>query len=218
MSPSPASLPDTFEGRWTAAGDWVEPPNRRRDGWSGMLRVRVGEAVFYVKRQCNHCYWSPQPPFRHPTARREYDNLLRLRALGIAAPDPVFYGQRHGAEGLEAVLVTRELREYRSLDALPALDAEQRHAAAIAAGQLIGRLHRARLQHRALYDKHLMLRWTAPGRPELALIDLESMRRQPSRSLAARRDLGQLARRQSLWSAEDWQTLLETHRDALLKR
>ena len=169
MNTPPAAVPDTFEGWWTIAGDWVEPPNRRRDGWSGMLRVRIGEALFYVKRQCNHRYWSPRPPFRHPTAKREYDNLLRLRALAIGAPEPVFYGQRHSAEGLEAVLVTRELYAYRSLDTLPALDAEQRHAVAVAAGELIGRLHRARLQHRALYDKHLMLRWPISGAPEIAL-------------------------------------------------
>ena len=215
MNTPPAAVPDTFEGWWTIAGDWVEPPNRRRDGWSGMLRVRIGEALFYVKLQCNHRCWSPRPPFRHPTAKREYDNLLRLRALAIGAPEPVFYGQRHSAEGLEAVLVTRELYAYRSLDTLPALDAEQRHAVAVAAGELIGRLHRARLQHRALYDKHLMLRWPISGAPEIALIDLESMRRQPSRGLAARRDLGQLARRQALWSPEDWQTLLQTHRNSL---
>ena len=60
-----------------------------------------------------------------------------------------------------------------------------------------------------------MLRWPISGAPEIALIDLESMRRQPTRGLAARRDLGQLARRQALWSPEDWQTLLQTHRNSL---
>ena len=36
--------------------------------------------------------------------------------------------------------------------------------------------------------------------------------------VGARRDLGQLARRQALWSPEDWQTLLQTHRNSLHER
>ena len=126
-TPPPAARPPlTFAEWWNAAGDWVEAPNQRRQGWSGMMRVRAGDRLFYVKKQCNHLYFSAKPPFRHPTVSREHENIVRLHALGVRVPSPVFHGTRYSAQGLEGILVTEELEGFFSLDAQTTLTPEQK--------------------------------------------------------------------------------------------
>lgn len=195
---------------WSAPGEWVEPPNERRNGWSGMMRVPDGERVLYVKRQCNHLCRTWRHPFGWPTASREWLYLHRLQQLGVAAPVPVFHEVRRTPEGVEAVLVTEELVGYAALDDQHGLEPAQRALLASEIGRMLARLHGARLQHSSLYGKHVMVRWDG-GSPHAALIDLEKMRPRLTRRLAARHDLEQLARRQQVLRGEDWTTLLTVH-------
>ncbi|NMG33601.1 phosphotransferase [Azoarcus sp. TTM-91] len=201
---------DAFAHWWTFPGEWVEPVNRRRAGWSGVLRATQGDRVLYIKRQCGHLCRTPSRPLGWPTASREWHYLGRLAALGIPTPQPLFHGSRRGEQGQETVLVTAELQGYRPLAEQTALSPEQRRQLAAEVGKTLGRLHRARLQHGCLYDKHIMVRWR-DGQADVALLDLEKMRPRLRRSLAAGHDLEQLSRHQTLWQASDWQHLLAAH-------
>ena len=202
-----------FDYWWQLEGEWVEEPNQRRNGWSGMMRTRVGEEVFYVKKQCNHLYRSLRHPFGWPTTCREHQNIQRLLALGIKVPEPVFNGIGCAEEGFRGLLVTKELTGYVPLDTQTALTTEQRAQLAKAVGQVIGRMHQAHWQHSCLYDKHIFVRWQN-GKPDVALIDLEKLRRPVLFWRAAAHDLDQLSRHQAIWSDEEWTLLLTAHGEA----
>ena len=191
---------------WNVSGEWVEAPNERRDGWSGMMRALVDGDTFYVKRQRNHLCRTWAHPFGWPTASREWHYLERLGELGLGRPVPVFHGVRKTPDGLEAVLVTRELGGYQDLAAQQDLDAGKRQRLAEAIADTLAILHRARLQHSSLYDKHVMIRWEGDA-PSVALIDLEKMRSRLTRGAASRHDLEQFKRRQKVFDENDWQVL-----------
>ena len=87
----------SFDALWSLDGDWVEAPNYRRQGWSGVVCIELQDgagppAIVYLKRQSGHCYRSLRPPFhRKPTAYREYRNLMTMKAYSINAPDVLYY-------------------------------------------------------------------------------------------------------------------------------
>lgn len=199
-----------FDFWWTVAGEWVEEPNRRRRGWSGMVTLLLEGRRYYVKRQLNHRCYTLSHPFGWPTASREWQYLRRLQALGIGAPVGVFHGVRRTADGVEAVVVTEELDGYSDLIALESLPAERKRVLALAVGELLGRVHREKLQHSSLYNKHVMAKAVGDGF-EVALIDLEKMRPRLTAGLAARHDLEQLRRRQRTFDEAQWVILLDAH-------
>lgn len=214
------STTDTaFEHWWTLPGQWVEPPNdRRRKGWSGVLRAPLADGTVYIKRQLNYLCRTLSHPFGWPTVSREWHYLKRLEELGILAPRPLFHGVRRSADGVEAVLVTEELSGYLSLADLPAVDDSVHAAIARETGLVVGRLHHARLQHCCLYDKHVMVRLDEGRPPRIALIDLEKMHPCLTRARAAARDLRQLQRRQSFFTAADWEIFMTAHQQAIAGR
>lgn len=206
--------PDEFAYWWNAAGEWVEQPNERRRGWSGMLRVRHRGELVYVKRQRNHLCRTLHHPLGWPTASREWFYLKRLKDLGVGAPMPLFHATVRSGDGVESLLVTEELRGFQPLSAQTDLNWAQRGVLAREVGRALGTLHRARLQHSCLYDKHIMVRWHG-NTPEVALIDLEKMRSRLSRHAAARHDLDQLSRHQDVWSGNEWSLLELSHAQTL---
>lgn len=209
-----ADLPQSFEAWWSVPGNWVEEPNQRRGGWSGMLRATLGGRLYYVKKQCNHLHRSLASPRGEPTTEREYRNILRLESLGIRVPHPVFRGSGRTADGYAGILVTEALEGFVSLDTLEADAVADRRLLAEKVGAVIGILHRAQLQHSCLYDKHIMVRGQG-AQVEVALIDLEKLRRPMLPWRAAAHDLDQLSRHQSLWDDGDWRALLAAHALAL---
>lgn len=216
MSSSPPLTipPSDFDGWWNAPGDWFEEPNVRRAGWSGMVTTRIGDTLYFIKKQNNHLFRSLRHPFGMPTTSREFENIQLLARLGIRVPEPVFHGSRKTAEGFAGLLVTRELAGFTAIADAGSLTAEARGHLAEAVGKTIGRMHQAKLQHSCLYDKHVMYRWQN-AQAEIALIDLEKLRRPYLPWRAAKHDLDQLRRHQKIWDETDWQKLLSAHRAAL---
>lgn len=212
--PTLEQLPQTFDDWWLAPGAWVEEPNQARSGWSGVMRVYCGQRLYYVKKQRNYTCRTLSHPFGWPTVSREFRNIMRLSILGLQVPNPVFHGSRKNGDATEAILVTEELSDFVDLDHLPELSNEQKTLLAQLAGKVVGTLHRAGFRHGCLYGKHLMARWV-DGQPEIALIDLEKLRRAFFSKHAIRHDLEQLKRRQSLWSPAHWQEFLKAHQHAL---
>ena len=210
QSPQQHTSPTDFDGWWNTSEDWVEEPNQRRNGWSGMIRLRIGSQTFYVKKQCNHLFHSPSHPFGRPTVSREYENILHLKALGLRIPEPVFHGTRRTRQGFEGLLVTKELTGFSALSDQTAISAQARETLAKETGRALGIMHKVHLQHSCLYDKHIMVRWNG-NEPEIALIDLEKLRQPILPWRAAKHDINQLQRHQHIWSKSEWKILLDAH-------
>lgn len=197
--------------RWLEVdGDWVEEPNVRRGGMSGVKRIYTESGkMLYRKQQDGHIYRSVRHPLGYPTVMRERDALLACSRLNVAVPPLVYAACRKTSGGWQALLVTEALEGYRSLEELYADGVERTwgpvlHAEIIEEiGRVLGRLNRGRWQHGCIRLKHVFVRVTE-GRPEVALLDLEKSRRRFFASQAARHDLQQSRRRldmdDALWA------------------
>lgn len=206
-----------FEALWTLDIPWIEKPNERRGGWSGVsplvLSLPSGAKVqLILKRQQNHITKTLLHPMRGiPTFAREMRNILRFKQHNIPALEPVYFGQRCDGNELRAILITVALSGFQSLETL--VDEWQRtgwpdraeriktmHAIAL----VMQRMHAARLQHNCFYPKHIFLRPTETSDGyECRIIDLEKVKRRPFRWLAALRDLYTLNRHSQDWSRTD---------------
>ena len=73
------------------AGEWVEEPNIRRGGESGVKRVITTEGkMLYRKQQVGHIYRPWHHPFGYPTAMREQQVLLACADLHVTVPTLVY--------------------------------------------------------------------------------------------------------------------------------
>ncbi|WP_017902834.1 lipopolysaccharide kinase InaA family protein [Pseudomonas asplenii] len=211
------STTDRFEHFWARKGEWVEEPNQRRGGESGVQRVTGSSGrLLYVKRQVGHTYRSLLHPFGRPTVLREQAALNDLRMLDVRVPELVFCGARRDPEGRwQALLVTAALDGFIEIEQWYAQGGRERHGEALhdrllqeLAGTL-ARMHRGRWQHGCLYIKHVFVRVVGEAESasvEVALLDFEKARQRLSRRRAARHDLKQL-RRHSSWNEADWSRL-----------
>ncbi|MBV4456943.1 InaA protein [Pseudomonas sp. COR58] len=209
---------DRFDYYWNQRGEWVEEPNVRRGGESGVQRVmgRDGQ-LLYAKRQTGHIYRSLMHPFGRPTVLRERDALNGAGALGVRVPQIVFCGaQPDPVHKWRALLVTKSLDGFLELEQWEAAGGRERHGEAVYERVLkdladnLARLHRGRWQHSCIYIKHVFVRVTGEGdgaQVEVALIDLEKCRRRLTAGRAAAHDMKQL-RRHSSFRDSDWKKLV----------
>lgn len=209
---------------WQAQGEWVEPPNVRRQGESGVQRLQRGDQLLYLKRQHGHLYRSLRYPFGRPTVLRERAALNAFEALGVKVPRTVYCGARKTpGEGWRALLVTEALEGFVDLDTWLADDKRLSLPAGWHDAMLqqlaitLATVHRARWQHGCLYGKHVFVRVARNGEPEIALLDLEKCRRRLLPERGARKDLDQLRRHSSLKS-QDWERLIYCYQAAFGKR
>ena len=205
----------SFDQLWPVAENaWFEPPNHARGGWSGVTRQVVtlpdgSQAGIFVKRQENHAYLSWRHFFRPtPTLEREFRNCMKFSALGIPSMEPIFYGERRVAGKLRAILVTRELEGYKSLEhpdfrPLRQVGRDERQALITSLAHIVRMLHAHRFQHTCLYPKHLFVKKNPDGSLDARFIDLEKTRRLPFEGWAARRDLDSLRRHAKGWNRTD---------------
>ncbi|MBT2296299.1 lipopolysaccharide kinase InaA family protein [Pseudomonas fluorescens] len=214
----------SFEHFWDQQGEWVEKPNVRRGGESGVQRIRSGEGdVLYAKRQTGHTYRSLLHPFGRPTVLREQDALLALSRLDVGVPKVIFCGaQRDPIHKWRALLVTHALDGFMELEHWYAAGGRERHGEAghdrilQALAENLARMHKGRWQHGCLYIKHVFVRVTGEGesaRAEVALLDLEKSRQRLTSRTAASHDMKQL-RRHSSFSDSEWEKLVYFYRAA----
>lgn len=94
---SPSATEDRFEFYWNQKGEWVEEPNQRRGGESGVQRIHdANERLLYAKRQVGHTYRSWRYPLGRPTVLRERDALVAMNRLSVGVPELVYCGARQG--------------------------------------------------------------------------------------------------------------------------
>lgn len=209
-----------FETWWQCEGEWVEPPNVRRNGESGVKRVQHAQhGLVYLKKQTNHLYRDLRHPFGRPTVLRERDVINGFAAAGVTVPRILFCDARQQDGQWQAILVTYALEGFESLfhwhkhGHRNALD-DATHARLLhKIGGTLARFHLAGWQHTCLYAKHIFINSQpeADGLPAVALLDLEKGRRLPSAAFVARRDLQQLRRHSKMWANADWDAVLAGH-------
>lgn len=188
-----------FDRLWSLPESWVEPPNHRRGGLSGVIRTTVDGQAVYIKKQRGHFFWSLRHPFGQPTALREYAAFAIVNRLGIETPVPLFCESKlvHGERC--TILVTKPLAGYVSLAELAwPMGPAENLALLRAVAHMLAKLHRGRWQHSALYPSHIFVK-KEQGAFQVALLDLEKMRRRFSARQASRHDLEQFLRRNRQW-------------------
>ncbi|WP_210640274.1 lipopolysaccharide kinase InaA family protein [Pseudomonas sp. Tri1] len=211
-------LLDDFEHFWSQQGEWVEEPNVRRGGESGVQRIKGKDGkLLYAKRQTGHIYRSWLHPFGRPTVLREQDALLALTRLGVRVPQLVFCGaQRDPVHKWRALLVTQALEGFEEIEHWYAAGGRERHGEAVhdqillALAENLARMHKGRWQHGCIYIKHVFVRVTGEGeaaKAEVALLDFEKCRQRLTARRAASHDMKQL-RRHSSFSDADWKKLV----------
>jgi hypothetical protein len=209
---------DRFEYFWNQRGEWVEEPNVRRGGESGVQRIKSADGqLLYAKRQTGHIYRSYLHPFGRPTVLRELDALTGLHKLKVRVPEIVFCGaQRDPVHQWRALLVTKSLDGFEEIEHWYAGGGRERHGEAVHDRVLkdlaenLARMHRGRWQHSCLYIKHVFVRVVGEGENavvETALLDLEKCRQRLTAQRAASHDMKQL-RRHSSFAAADWKKLV----------
>lgn len=218
-APSPNSL-DTW---WAIQGEWVEEPNNRRGGCSGVQRINRDGSLLYAKKQTGHIYRSFSHPLGRPTVLRERDALLGAHKAGVTVPQIVYCQAERSTEGWRALLVTNALEGFQSLEQWYEGAQRQQYDEALHQQLLreialnLAKLHTARWQHGCLYIKHIFVRISGEGdacKAEVALLDLEKCRRRLTSKQAALHDMLQL-RRHSPWDRSDWENLITNYQLAM---
>ena len=213
----------SLDSWWQIQGEWVEEPNDRRGGNSGVQRITQHGQLLYAKKQTGHLYRSLLHPLGRPTVLRERDALLNALKAGVAVPEIVFCAAERGSDGWRAMLVTKALEGFLPLDDWYAsknretLDAALHQKLLQQIARCLANLHKVRLQHGCMYAKHIFVRvqtTDAHTSCEIALLDLEKSRRRLTRKQAALHDMLQL-RRHSPWDEADWQSLISHYQAAM---
>ncbi len=189
-----------FNALWDLKTEWFEPPNIRRGGWSGVCFHHLnlpdgGQVGVFIKRQENHVKRTWKHPFRGiATCQREYDNLRRMQRWGIPVPEVVYFACRREEKRTRAILITRELSGFKSLNHFfrpgQAEGRLRRHIMKTVACTLKD-FHSHNFQHSSLYPKHILLRRDPDDEQsiQVVLIDWEKARRRMASLMAALNDL-----------------------------
>jgi tRNA A-37 threonylcarbamoyl transferase component Bud32 len=199
----------SFGQLWDFKGEWFEPPNRERGGWSGVnyveLTAESGEKCgVYLKRQENFMRRSLRHPIAgEPTFVREFTILQHLAEHQVNAPKVVFFA----AQAKQAILMTEALVGYVDLDVWlaqnPNANIARKKNLIRNIANTVKNLHEAGVQHRSLYPKHLFIKEKIEKENfikenvgfEVAIIDFEKSRITPLIARLKLSDLITLSRR-----------------------
>lgn len=205
----------SFDALWDLKADWFEEPNERRGGWSGVSKLRLktpegGSVGVFLKRQENHNTKAWHSPIKGvPTFYREFKNIMRFIKHDIPTVEPVYFCYRFEQGNCQAILMSKELDGFESLDAevyarQGALmkDRVQREHIMATVAKVVNKMHQHHYCHHCLYSKHIFLR-SVNSQWEVKLIDLEKLRWKVCKKNATYRDLNTLPRRISGWGTKD---------------
>lgn len=201
----------TFDAVWDLHVDWFEDPNERRGGWSGVGRIDLSTSNnvklgVFLKRQENHNRKTWLHPLQGmPTFLFEFKMMRFLASKQVPTLVPIFFGFHQQNGSLQAALMTEELAGFQSLEDAteksfaskrPSLKQQRSLIAQVA--QTVGKLHRAGVQHRSLYPKHLFV--DKAGKRDVVVIDLEKSRTKWLPVMRTFYDLSTLNRHAKYWS------------------
>lgn len=210
---------DSFEAIWTLETEWFEPPNNRRDGWSGVIKYQLKEPSgkhtwVFIKRQENHnCKTILHPINGVPTFRREFDNIQSLSKRNIPSLTALYYNERAQEDAAQAILITLSLEGYQSFEqyCTENTSTEQRSEVMSRAGFVIRKLHESHYRHNCLYAKHLFVKSDDKNNVDVKLIDLEKLKWLPFYSQIRRNDLSRIIRRGEPMTFSDLAIMLKSY-------
>jgi len=185
-----------FESFWSRQADWVEQPNYRRGGWSGVSRLMLtlpegGQVAVYLKRHENH-YFHPRllPWLKKPTLAREKNNLLLFSRYGIPSLDLIYFASKKIEGKTRAVMLTAALENYQDLlsviEQLDSLTLFQRRHLIRCLAKSIRLMHQHHMQHTAFYPQHVLINKESQ---DIRFIDLEGARKRWQEKKCMLRDL-----------------------------
>ncbi|WP_281648076.1 lipopolysaccharide kinase InaA family protein [Parendozoicomonas sp. Alg238-R29] len=182
-----------FDAFWNLERDWIEPPNHRRKGWSGVSRLELPDTnipPLFVKRQENHNTRTLLHPLSGvPTYLREVQSIVAFRKHNIPTLTPVYYGERIEDGNHQAILITQALDDYQDMWSLCRAGNEQKTLLALKElAEATWLMHSKGLAHYCLYPNHVFVRFHE-NKPEVRMIDLEKARRDPLKSRMRLKDL-----------------------------
>jgi hypothetical protein len=198
-----------FSSLWSLDEDWLEQPNTRGNGFSGVI-VRVLKAEdgqsrrIFIKKQENHNTRTVSHPVKGiPTFAREYANIVRLSALGVPTIELLYFGRARHQGRQRAILVSYALDDYTPLDmwfqhARSQVSDATAQAVIRAVVAAIKRIHSAGYRHGCLYGKHIFIRprpsCAIEGQIDVRMLDFEKAHRSVFPRKAVLRDLSQFVR------------------------
>ncbi len=215
---------DDFDSIWNLEVGWFEEPNKRRGGWSGVsklsLKNETGKSVgVFLKRQENHntkVWFNPIKGI--PTFYREFRNIRSFVAKELPTVEPVYFAHRYQNGNSQAILMTKELEGFKSLDAsvfardgILMQNRQQREQIMSAVARVLRKMHGYGFQHNCLYSKHIFVRQVG-NECDVKLIDLEKLNRSFYQKKAMMRDLYTLPRHISGWRRSDKLKFLKMYR------
>lgn len=199
-----------FDALWNLKTEWLEQPNTRRGGWSGVVKIHLdtpeGKVGVFIKRQENHTSKTLLNPIKgRPTFEREFKNLLQLRKKNVPTLEPIYFATK----GLKAILIARELEGYISFDSEHFLssgdllkDKAHKERLLQSVADTLRLMHQHHFQHNCLYLKHIFIKSVDDGW-DVKIIDLEKLKKTIFKRSAVFRDLYTLHRYAKGWSAKD---------------
>ncbi|MEN8206894.1 MAG: lipopolysaccharide kinase InaA family protein [Pseudomonadota bacterium] len=215
---------DSFEAVWALDIGWFEEPNVRRGGWSGVSRLEVtctdgrSEAIF-IKRQENHETFSWRHPLKGVTTfRREFQNLMLLQSFDVPTLEVLYFAERNVGNDRRAILVSRELTGYSSLEDCMAYWQQHGFPEKAVWQETIQRIatvarhmHQHRMQQNCFLPKHIFI-GERHGQMDVRLIDMEKAKRRWTKERALVRDLDTFNRRSAgIRTADRLRFLLAYH-------
>jgi len=207
----------TFKDIWQLEVKWVEEPNIRRGGWSGVSKIRLKsqgkDQWVFLKRQKKHLSRSIRHPLGIPTLKKEFENIKNFDHAGIDTLVPVAFGVR----GRCSILMTEALSNYIALSDLTeyvqkggVISKTLKLSIIEAVVNLVRLSHDKALLHNSLYPKHIFIKaqisnghLVCDKYPHVRYIDLEKARSVSNRKTLIYRDLDTLNRRTPFWSDSD---------------
>jgi len=198
---------------WEYQGEWFEPPNEKRGGWSGVnyLSLTKPQGIakgYYLKRQSNYQRRTWLAPLTgEPTYAREFEVLQYLEDKPVKTPSLVYYAQ----SDTQSILMTAELQGFVSADQWFVKHADQDKQPALRAiANAISALHQTGIEHRALYLKHIFIN-VEHGQVNVAFIDFEKSRRTRLIRWRSLFDLKRLLKRSPQLTASDSAYLVQNY-------
>ena len=185
-----ANALESFDALFAAAESGVVDGHQERSVSRVELRGTDGRpVVLYLKRRWGRAakrHWADLVRLQWPRCpvAAEWDNLMKLRAAGVAVAEPVAVGRDDSPRLPRALLAVREVRGVSLARWLadfgatggpsPSYDVA---TVARAVGLAVRRLHDAGYSFPDLYAKHLFLEDAGAGGPRVVLIDPARLRR-----------------------------------------
>jgi len=215
----------TFEALWELDVPWFEAPNKRRNGWSGVVKHILKDAQgnivrVFIKRQENHNCKSILHPFKGiPTFYREFVNIKKCHAHNIPSLTALYYGEHKTKQKQQAILITLSLEGYQDLASFYQNNNHQNNQAVmVKAGQVIRMLHDAHYRHHSLYPKHIFVKDQSLAEEnnnlDIRIIDLEKLKWWPFCKQIRLRELTQFIRHSNFIAKKDIVLFLNSYFDS----